>query len=495
MKTAFLGLACAAVLASALHGAEIDLVNEDFESGFGPFTAEVFPVEILPNNDTPLLFTSADPLLYTNTGNPGSQSAGFSSDLATYDMTRAVWLQKQFPAAVAPGTYLVHLEMDLYVYKDQATNQDPFGVGNRVFFLTDEDYNVPGFDFDQGNSAPGFRRSNWPGSPNFNNNGVWQHVVYDVSVTTATGNIELRLLMHDKYGGKQAVAWDNLSLQVDTFSFSENFEAGLGAWTTVIFPQDVPGPSNDTPSLFASNDALLYTNTDNPGSQSAGYSSANAVIDRTRAAWLQVQLPAAVAPGTHTFRLEADMYVYKDPASVSDPFAVANRMYVLTDEDYDLPEFDYNKGDDVPPGFTTDRWSGWDGTMATQAYNGVWLHRSIERDVTTASGNLELRLLIHEKYHGAQAVAWDNVRLVLITPCNLPRMDFDGDGDVDQEDFSTFQLCVTGVGGGIAEGCACADLDNDMLDVDEADFEIFRNCSTGPEVELDLQNPPPNCTP
>lgn len=63
--------------------------------------------------------------------------------------------------------------------------------------------------------------------------------------------------------------------------------------------------------------------------------------------------------------------------------------------------------------------------------------------------------------------------------------DFDGDEDVDQEDFGHLQFCLTGPG--IAQdlpSCANARLDSDA-DVDDADVARFLGCFTGPGVAGD----------
>ncbi len=62
--------------------------------------------------------------------------------------------------------------------------------------------------------------------------------------------------------------------------------------------------------------------------------------------------------------------------------------------------------------------------------------------------------------------------------------DFDGDGDVDQEDFGHFQVCLTGSGGAIVSGCENAVLDGDT-DVDAADLAVFVNCISGADVPVD----------
>ena len=117
------------------------------------------------------------------------------------------------------------------------------------------------------------------------NNGVWQHLSVTQSVTTATGNVLLRLLMNPKHSGPQSVSWDNVHLTIKqggttVFAFGEDFEAGLGNWTAMNWAQ--VHSHNDAPRTFSSTDALLYANTGNPGSISAGFSSNMSVFDGTR---------------------------------------------------------------------------------------------------------------------------------------------------------------------------------------------------------------------
>lgn len=58
--------------------------------------------------------------------------------------------------------------------------------------------------------------------------------------------------------------------------------------------------------------------------------------------------------------------------------------------------------------------------------------------------------------------------------------DFDGDADVDQEDFGHFQECYSGSGQPQTDmGCIDASLDGDD-DVDGVDFAIFQACLSGP---------------
>jgi hypothetical protein len=75
--------------------------------------------------------------------------------------------------------------------------------------------------------------------------------------------------------------------------------------------------------------------------------------------------------------------------------------------------------------------------------------------------------------------------------------DADGDGDVDQDDFAVFQICYTGVGGGIPsqlDYCQCFNRDADN-DIDNNDFDAFQACATGPNIPFDPNSPPPGCIP
>ena len=79
--------------------------------------------------------------------------------------------------------------------------------------------------------------------------------------------------------------------------------------------------------------------------------------------------------------------------------------------------------------------------------------------------------------------------------CPLPFADADEDGDVDQQDFGTFQLCFTGDGGTYEDpSCYCFDRNGDN-DIDLYDHSDFEDCATGPDVPFDPENPPPDCLP
>jgi PKD repeat protein len=61
--------------------------------------------------------------------------------------------------------------------------------------------------------------------------------------------------------------------------------------------------------------------------------------------------------------------------------------------------------------------------------------------------------------------------------------DRDDDGDVDQEDFGRFQVCLTSPGQSLLPGCETADLDLDN-DLDRYDLVLFQRCMSGANVPL-----------
>lgn len=62
--------------------------------------------------------------------------------------------------------------------------------------------------------------------------------------------------------------------------------------------------------------------------------------------------------------------------------------------------------------------------------------------------------------------------------------DSDGDGDVDQADFGTFQRCLFDPSGPLAPGCGGLDFDGDA-DIDLDDFAQFAACARGPNIPAD----------
>lgn len=79
--------------------------------------------------------------------------------------------------------------------------------------------------------------------------------------------------------------------------------------------------------------------------------------------------------------------------------------------------------------------------------------------------------------------------------CHEVRFDVDGDLDVDQEDFGTYQRCFTGPFGAYGlPACRCVDADvNGRVDLD--DLAAFQNCASGPAIpanpDCDDALPPP----
>ncbi len=77
--------------------------------------------------------------------------------------------------------------------------------------------------------------------------------------------------------------------------------------------------------------------------------------------------------------------------------------------------------------------------------------------------------------------------------CPEPFADADWDGDVDQNDFGAFQVCYTGMGGGVPAGCECTDRDGNST-IDGVDFAAFESCFTGANVQW-TQSLTPSCNP
>lgn len=72
----------------------------------------------------------------------------------------------------------------------------------------------------------------------------------------------------------------------------------------------------------------------------------------------------------------------------------------------------------------------------------------------------------------------NRVRLVVLRGYHAP-VDYDSDGDVDQDDLDTFEACATGPGIPLLDvDCEKADLDNDN-DIDQTDFGAFQRCYSG----------------
>lgn len=515
-RTNIIGLSIVLGLTVGVAARELVLIDEDFESGLGAWTQMEQPLPPPPTvfDDTPSLFpANGAGILGPNIGFLNSKSGGFAANLPAPDGTTVTWLQRQFPLIVAPGTKVIlNLEVDRYVYT--STGSADYQYCNRIYVLTNALYDDPMFGchgdddgYDPVTTGDGARSSVWNHETGSGDKlgGKWRHTSWTDAAnkvfTLNNGNLEIRLVQYERQGdggfGDLNVAWDNLHIVLKDYTtkqvlwtWDEDFESYnsttelMTVWTRMLRPAEDPDrPRNDTPLLFSPTDPLLHTNSGNPGSQSAGYSSDLAYTDPTLFEWIQQQFPAIVAPGTYPIHFECDRYVYK-VSTVTDPWAVANRVYILTDSLYDNPEWNVGTADPDPQttneGFRRVIWNGDNGGI----YNGVWTHDVFDGELTTTSGNIELRLLICDRFAGAQAVAWDNVKFSITVPCNAPRFDTNGDGDVDQADFAVLQSCYTGDSGVTADYCRCVKADADT-DVDVLDLQAFENCASGPGVSAD----------
>lgn len=75
--------------------------------------------------------------------------------------------------------------------------------------------------------------------------------------------------------------------------------------------------------------------------------------------------------------------------------------------------------------------------------------------------------------------------IVVTIDVHSVRPDYDGDGDVDQDDFGRLQKCYGGAGVIITDPeCVDVSLDGDE-DVDGDDFLVFENCISGSDVKAD----------
>ena len=69
-----------------------------------------------------------------------------------------------------------------------------------------------------------------------------------------------------------------------------------------------------------------------------------------------------------------------------------------------------------------------------------------------------------------------------LSACSSPRLDLDGDSDVDQVDFGLFQACYTGIVAPLSGSlCVCADTNGDGFVATE-DIVAFQKCFSGPMV-------------
>lgn len=97
----------------------------------------------------------------------------------------------------------------------------------------------------------------------------------------------------------------------------------------------------------------------------------------------------------------------------------------------------------------------------------------------TTGGNLELSGTIGQPDAGGPMTG-GNFELTAGFWFALAKGDCNTDGGVNLLDYGSFEACLTGPNGGIADepGCACFDLDDDN-DVDASDLAVFQQKFTG----------------
>ncbi len=98
-----------------------------------------------------------------------------------------------------------------------------------------------------------------------------------------------------------------------------------------------------------------------------------------------------------------------------------------------------------------------------------------------APGDYPVRLVVVDS-NGISGIS--EAITVHVTPSG-PVPDFDGDGDVDQDDFGHLQICLSGTGvSQTTPACQDALLDGDA-DVDAGDLDILLGCMSGADRPAD----------
>ncbi len=142
-----------------------------------------------------------------------------------------------------------------------------------------------------------------------------------------------------------------------------------------------------------------------------------------------------------------------------------------------------------------------DPPQAEFLFNGASLGTLDSPTLGFTVGSVEVNRAANESTPG-QVVLFDDVtvekcrtRRDLSCAGHAPFADADSDGDVDQADFSLFQLCMTGAGVTPVPAdpvyCRCFDRGTDAPgdnDIDNFDLEAFEGCASGSGVPAD-----PNC--
>ena len=179
----------------------------------------------------------------------------------------------------------------------------------------------------------------------------------------------------------------------------------------------------------------------------------------------------------------AGMSVFRDAAqyvsdtippvmSAGEPYTVAITMKNTSFMPWDAEGYRLGAVDDSDP-FAAGRQSIAAGETVEPGESYTWTF-TMTAPATLGVYTTDWRM-VHEQ------VCWFGdtlARQVQVVPRPIPG-DFDGDRDVDQEDFGHLQRCLSGDGILARPGCEEADLDSDS-DVDANDFGLFQTCMGGP---------------
>lgn len=206
-----------------------------------------------------------------------------------------------------------------------------------------------------------------------------------------------------------SAAWAGTSITILDENFDTFNPASPPAGWSVKNNSD---PLDDTPLVFDANgngpdSKVVYPTPWTQGtSKSAGYTwGSEDGWDGSSPQFFEKIF--TVAAGTYDLELDLDRYVYwsrTDPADQH--WQVANIIFLLTDDDYDIP-YDVWMGDNYwdqsllsPSGSTrSTRWAD----DAAGIYNGVWEHKQIIKSITTTRGSFAFRLLLVQKDAGLQS--------------------------------------------------------------------------------------------
>ncbi len=190
---------------------------------------------------------------------------------------------------------------------------------------------------------------------------------------------------------------------------------------------------------------------------------------------------ASANPADWTDYLQLGVLSWYDPQGLSDTYSVRTKHRDASgplDTDY------VDLGVPRKPGWTKL------GIAAKALADGGQVHFYIDDQLVFTSYRVPgmplqyVRLGVNFKSY--DYVWYDDVLVSdALPPDTFVRFDADGDGDVDQVDFSVFQVCRGNAADGY-RGPACwrTDADEDG-DVDADDYVAFEDCASGPAVAAD----------